>query len=196
MGAQSRGLFEISENGGIALAQISNHYLKSAGSIVLAVTITFACLKTSIGLATSCADTFTRMFPKSCSYKIWAIIFTVFSFCISNVGLSKIIDYSLPVLMFLYPLAITLILLALFGKLFAHDRIVYVCVTSFTAFSAVFDFMKTLPASIQNSLHLDAAIAAAKKIFPFFDLNLGWVAPAIIGFILGMLIHVSRKNRK
>ena len=27
MGAQSRGLFEVSDNGGIALAQISNHYL-------------------------------------------------------------------------------------------------------------------------------------------------------------------------
>ena len=113
MGAQSRGLFETSENGGIALAQISGHYLGAFGSIVLAVTITFAYLKTSIGLVTSCADAFARMFPKSCSYKTWAIIFTVFSFCVSNFGLSRIIDYSLPVLMFLYPLSITLILLAL-----------------------------------------------------------------------------------
>jgi branched-subunit amino acid permease len=77
MGAQSRGLFETSENGGIALAQISNHYLGGAGSIVLALTITFACLKTSIGLVTSCADAFARMFPKGFSYKTWAIIFTV-----------------------------------------------------------------------------------------------------------------------
>ncbi|MBO5219903.1 MAG: branched-chain amino acid transport system II carrier protein, partial [Clostridia bacterium] len=36
MGAQSRGLFEISENGGIALAQISGPYLGAAGSVVLA----------------------------------------------------------------------------------------------------------------------------------------------------------------
>ena len=97
MGAQSRGLFETSENGGIALAQISGHYLGTAGSIVLALTITFACLKTSIGLVTSCSDTFSRMFPNSVSYKTWAIIFTVFSFAVSNFGLSKIINYSLPV---------------------------------------------------------------------------------------------------
>ena len=37
MGTQSRGLFETSENGGIALAQISGHYLGRAGSLVLAV---------------------------------------------------------------------------------------------------------------------------------------------------------------
>ena len=53
MGTQSRGLFEISDNGGIALAQLSNHYLGAAGSWILAITITFACLKTSIGLVTS-----------------------------------------------------------------------------------------------------------------------------------------------
>ncbi len=55
MGAQSRGLFEVSDNGGIALAQISNHYLGVIGMVVLAITITFACLKTAIGLVTSCA---------------------------------------------------------------------------------------------------------------------------------------------
>lgn len=196
MGAQSRGLFEISENGGIALAQISNYYLKSAGSIVLAITITLACLKTSIGLVTSCSDTFVRMFPKGFSYKTWAVIFTVFSFCISNVGLSKIIDYSLPVLMFLYPLAITLILLALFGKIFDHARVVYISVTAFTVFAAIFDFFKTLPAAVQNSLHLENAVAFARKIFPLFDLNLGWVVPAGIGLLLGLLIYNTKKRTR
>lgn len=194
MGAQSRGLFETSENGGIALVQISGYYLKSAGSVVLALTITCACLKTSIGLVTSCADTFTRMFPKGFSYKTWAFIFTVFSFGISNVGLSKIIDYSLPVLMFLYPLAITLILLALAGRMFEHDKAVYVSVTVFTAIPALFDFIKTLPTSVQSSLHLEGAVRYAGNAFPFFDRNLGWIVPAVIGFALGMLIRVVRKK--
>ena len=194
MGAQSRGLFEISENGGIALAQISGHYLGKAGSLVLALTITFACLKTSIGLVTSCADAFVRMFPKGLSYKAWAVIFTVFSFCISNFGLSKIISYSLPVLMFLYPPVITLILLALFGKLFDHDRVVYVCVTAFTCVAAFFDFVKFLPAAVQTQLHLGAVVSFAQKVFPLYHLNLGWIVPAVIGFILGMLIRALRNK--
>lgn len=196
MGAQSRGLLPISENGGIALAQISGHYLGTAGSIVLAVTVTCACLKTSIGLVTSCADAFARMFPKVFSYKTWAILFTVFSLCISNFGLSKIIGYSLPVLMFLYPLAITLILLALFGKLFDHDRVVYVCVTAFTCVSALFDLIKTLPAGVQSGLHLDRMVGFAERTLPWFQLNLGWVVPAVIGLALGILIRIIRKNRK
>lgn len=195
VGAQSRGLFEISENGGIALAQIARHYLGTAGSVVLALTITFACLKTSIGLVTSCSDAFARMFPNSLSYKTWACIFTVFSFVVSNVGLSKIIEYSLPVLMFLYPLAITLILLALIGKCFDHDRVVYVSVTAFTCIAALFDLFKTLPAAMQESLHLEGELTFAEKVLPWFDLNLGWVVPAMAGFVLGMVIRGAKKRK-
>ena len=194
MGAQSRGLFETSENGGIALAQISNHYLGSLGSIVLALTITFACLKTSIGLVTSCSETFERMFPKALPYKAWAIIFTVFSLVVSNFGLSKIIEYSVPVLMFLYPLAITLIALALCGNVFNHDKTVYVSVTAFTLAAAIFDLIKTLPAGLQESMHLESIVGFARNILPWFDLNLGWVVPAIAGLLVGLIIR-KMKNR-
>ena len=194
VGAQSRGLFEISENGGIALAQISGHYLGNVGKIVLALTITFACLKTSIGLVTSCSDAFERMFPKALSYKAWAIGFTVFSLVVSNFGLSKIIEYSVPVLMFLYPLAITLILLALCGNAFQHDQAVYVSVTAFTCVAAVFDFLKSLPADLQAGMHLEPVIAFVGNVLPWFDLNLGWVVPAVVGLILGLAIRRLRKT--
>ncbi len=194
IGAQSRGLFPVSDNGGTALAQIAKHYLGSAGSIILALTIILACLKTSIGLVTSCSDTFVRMFPNALSYKVWATIFTVFSFVVSNIGLSKIIEYSMPVLMFLYPLAITLIVLALIGKLFEHDKIVYRCVTVFTAVAAIFDLLKSLPKAVRTLLHLDGVIAVAGEILPWFELNLGWVVPALIGFAVGMMIRKLKKK--
>ena len=195
MGAQSRGLFELSENGGIALAQISGHYLGSAGKLVLALTITCACLKTSIGLVTSCADAFTRMFPRALSYRSWAILFTAFSFCISNFGLSRIIEYSIPVLMFLYPLAITLILLALCGGLFHHDRAVYLSVTAFTCAAALFDFMKALPASLRSALHLDGLLGFVGRALPLFNQSFGWVLPAAVGLALGLAIRFARNRR-
>lgn len=194
MGVRSRAFFEISENGGIALTQISSHYLGRFGGIILAVTITFACLKTSIGLVTSCSETFYEMFPHSLSYRSWAILFSVFSFAVSNVGLSAIINWSLPVLMFLYPLAITLILLALCGKLFDHDRRVYVSVTVFTLIAALFDLIKTLPAGVISALKLEGAVSFAGKVLPWFDLNLGWVIPALTGLLLGLLIRKFSKK--
>ncbi len=73
------------------------------GLFILAFTITFACLKTSIGLVTACAETFSKMTNGKIPYRTWAILFTVFSFAVSNVGLSAIIEYSIPMLMLIYP---------------------------------------------------------------------------------------------
>ena len=195
MGTQSRGLFEISDNGGIALTQIAGHYFGGVGQIILAVTITFACLKTSIGLVTSCSETFVKMTHGKISYKLWAILFTLFSFAVSNVGLSAIIEYSIPVLMLIYPPATALIILAFAGKLFRHDRAVYLSTMIFTWAAAIFDFFKTLPAGVQSSLHLDRLVAFARQYLPLFDLNLGWLLPAVAGFVIGMAIHLSRRDR-
>ena len=192
MGTQSRGLFEISDNGGIALTQIAGHYFGGVGQIILAVTITFACLKTSIGLVTSCSETFVKMTHGKLSYKAWAILFTLFSFAVSNVGLSAIIEYSIPVLMLIYPPAIALIILAFIGKFFHHDKAVYISVMAFTWAAAIFDFMKTLPGSLQESLHLDTLVSLADKCLPLFDKNLGWLLPACIGFVIGMILRASK----
>ena len=193
VGAQSRGLFELSENGGIALTQIAGHYLGGVGLFILAFTITFACLKTSIGLVTACAETFSKMTNGKISYRSWAILFTVFSFAVSNIGLSAIIEYSIPMLMLIYPPAIALILLAFLGKFFAHDRTVYITTMTGTWAAAIFDCMKTLPAPVQAALHLDAPIAFAAAHLPLFDKNLGWLLPAVIGFAAGMAIRAVRR---
>ena len=192
VGAQSRGIFELSENGGIALTQIAGHYLGGVGQFILAFTITFACLKTSIGLVTACSETFVKMTNGKISYRTWAILFTVFSFAVSNIGLSAIIEYSVPMLMLIYPPAIALILLAFIGKFFAHDRAVYVATMIGTWAAAIFDCMKTLPASVQTSLRLDVPIAFAEKYLPLFDKNLGWLLPACIGFVIGMILRASK----
>lgn len=196
VGAQSRGIFETSENGGIAFAQIAQHYLGYAGLFVLAATVTLACLKTSVGLITSCAETFSGIFKKGPSYRIWAIIFSAVSFLFANLGLNSIITYSLPVLMFLYPLAIVLILLALFGKFFGHDRRVYAWTIGFTLLPAVYDGFMTLNANVTI---IDSIVIReiTSKYLPFSDLGLGWLCPAAVGFAIGLTMHlVSRQKIK
>ena len=187
MGAQSRGLFDLSDNGAIALTQISGHYLGAFGSFVLAFTITFACLKTAIGLVTSCAEMFLKIIPGKLNYRGWAMLFTLISFIISNVGLTAIIKYAVPVLMLIYPLAITLTILALFDKVFGGSKYVYVCVTALTAVPAVFDFLKSLGVSSVAEL--------GSKIFPFYDLGLGWVVPALIGLVIGAVLAMINKGK-
>ena len=83
-----------------------------------------------------------------------------------------------------------LILLALFGKFFDHDRAVYVTAIAFTCVAALFDFLKSLPANLQPT----ALVELARNILPLFDLNLGWVVPAILGLALGLVIRKTKKQ--
>lgn len=194
-GTQSRGVLEASENGGTALAQIAQHYLGSAGLFILAATVTLACLKTAVGLITSCTETFSALFPDGPKYRIWAIIFSLVSLLFANLGLSAIISYSLPVLMFLYPLSIALIALALLGKFFGHDRTVYCWTIGFTLIAAVYDLIIALPESVFNAIHGPAIKAFGQQYLPFADLGLGWICPTLIGAAIGLILHFMRGNR-
>ena len=193
-GAQSRGVFPASENGGEALARIAEHYFGTAGALILAVTVTVACLKTAVGLITSCGRTFVKLFPGGPSYRIWAVVFSVLSFLIANLGLNAIIAYSMPVLMFLYPLAIVLIALTFAHRIFGGNRIVYQYTIAFTAFGAVFDFLRALPEMISVSPVIGRITDTAAALLPFSEQGFGWVCPALAGFVIGLIRGLIRAH--
>lgn len=196
VGAKSRALMAPAENGGVALAQIARHYLGAPGLLVLAVTVTLACLKTTVGLITSCAETFSALFPKGPKYGAWALIFSAASFLFANLGLSAIIGYSLPVLMFLYPLSIVLILLALMSRFFGRDPAVYRWTMGFTLVAAVYDLLFALPDSVKEFLRLDRILDALARILPLSELGLAWILPAFLGLLVGLAFHFLRTRKR
>ena len=193
MGAQSRGLFPVSANGGEALSLIAGHYFGGVGALILAATVTLACLKTAVGLITSCSETFVQLFPAGPSYRIWAVGFCAISFLIANLGLNAILSYSTPVLMFLYPLSIVLILLTLGGGLFGNDRGVLRWTIGFTMAASVIDLLRTLPESTRALLHLEPLVTFAETYLPLCRLGFGWVCPALAGLLLGLLLRRMRR---
>ncbi len=193
MGAQSRGLFPVSANGGEALSLIAGHYFGGVGALILAATVTLACLKTAVGLITSCSETFVQLFPAGPSYRIWAVGFCAISFLIANLGLNAIVSYSTPVLMFLYPLSIVLILLTLGGGLFGNDRGVLRWTIGFTMAASVIDLLRTLPESTRALLHLEPLVTFAETYLPLCQLGFGWVCPALAGLLLGLLLRRMRR---
>ena len=192
LGAQSQSVIGVSKDGGEALYLIGSHYFGTFGGILLGCIVTFACLKTAIGLVTSCATAFVEMFPQTLSYRAYATLFCLFSFGIANFGLSRIIELSLPALMFLYPLTITLILLCLFGHLFDYDKRVFRCVTLFTFVPALLDFLNALPEGTRSVLFGDSIQNIAMHL-PLFSIGMGWVIPSLIGLALGLALRAAKK---
>ncbi len=194
MGATSLGSVIRADNGGKILSMVSEHYFGFIGKVLLAAIVTVACLKTAIGLITSCSQMFSKMFPKSVSYKKYAVIFTVFSFIVANFGLNTIIQLSIPVLMFLYPLAITLIILSLLAPVINKQRDIYRWTTILTIIAALFDFCNALPKTVKETTVMKKIIDFAHIYLPGFDYGFGWIIPALGGFVLGMIICKKRST--
>ena len=194
MGATSLGSVSRARNGGEIMSLVSDHYFGSVGKILLAAIVTVACLKTAIGLITSCSQMFNEMFPSSLSYNKYAILFTVVSFVIANFGLDKIIQLSVPVLMFLYPLAITLMILSLLAPFIKQQRDIYRWTTSLTVIAAIFDFCNALPEHVKERRVVKALIDFADSYLPGFDYGFGWIIPALGGFVIGTLVWIIRNR--
>ncbi len=202
LGATSTTLFGVFDTGGPVLSAASSHYFGEFGSVMLAIVIILACLTTSIGLMTACGEYFHMLIPKI-SYKVFVTFFTLFCFYVANSGLEQIINYSIPVLMFLYPLAVVLMVLTFLSPLFKHKRIVYVSTTLTTLLVVTPDLLYNgfellhLPYS-----HLISPILKFyERTLPLYADGLGWLLPvgvvmSIMICIVGLIVLVKKITNK
>ena len=110
LGSGSHAVAAGATNGAAVLHAYVQHTFGSLGSGFLAVLISLACLVTAVGLTCACAEYFSRILPLS--YKVLVILLAGFSLLVSNLGLTKLIQFSIPVLTAIYPPCIVLVALS------------------------------------------------------------------------------------
>lgn len=183
-GATSVAVLGISENGAVALSSIANYYMGTTGNVVLCLMIFFACLTTSIGLTVSAASYFEHVLDSKMQYQRLAAAICIFSFCVSNVRLTKIISMSVPVLCLLYPIVIVLVMLALLPF---KRTCIYRSTLAFTVIFAIMDGLKAA------GISLDAAESFLTANVPFYSVGFGWLVPSFAGLALGILYSIAVK---
>lgn len=176
------------ENGGELLAYAVFKLLGTSGNIILGIAVLLACLTTSIGLAISFSDYFNEIMPKY-SYKTILTIVCLFSFAISNIGLTTMIRFTLPALIMIYPPAIALVLLSFCNKWIKGKSEAYALALLFAFIVGIFDGLKAAQISLGSLSQFAAKL-------PLFDLGIGWIIPAIIGCFIGMLPFVNFLSKK
>lgn len=189
LGATSASVVGQVENGGQILSIAAKKYYDIFGTIMLGAAITLACLTTSVGLVTSCAEYFHKLWPKI-SYQALIIIISVFSMLVANVGLTQLIKLSLPVLMMIYPIAITLIFLAFLDRLFNRSRYVYIGGVVGTGIVSILDGL------VFAGLAGEKVRSLLASILPLYNHGVGWIIPALIGIVLGYILSLIKKAKK
>ncbi|QAT41819.1 branched-chain amino acid transport system II carrier protein [Aminipila luticellarii] len=187
IGAQT-SMAPLFENGSQLLSSVVFQLLGRGGNIILGLAVLMACLTTSIGLATSFADYFHTILPKY-SYKSILTVVCIFSFAISNVGLTTMIRITLPALVMIYPPAIALIVLSFFNRWIKNKSEAYALALLFAFIISVFDGLRTAGISL-------GGLSGLLSRLPLFDLGLGWILPAIVGCLIGLLPCVNFLSKK
>lgn len=136
------------------------------------------------------AQDFHKHFSKI-SYHGWLGFACVASFLTANFGLDQIITWSVPLLMFLYPLAMALIVLSITSSLFKRDSRVYFMTVLFTVVPAFFDMVVSFPAVISQSAFGKAVAAFQQNYLPLASVGLDWLVPALVGLVLGLVWHFA-----
>lgn len=188
MGASSVEKLGVLENGAEVLAKASSYYFGSYGSILLGLMITVACLTTSVGLITACSTFFHGLFP-NISYKRIAVMLSVFSTLVANIGLTQLIKVSIPVLMTIYPITIALIFLTFLHPVFKGKSEVYQGSLILTFIISLFDGLNA--AGIKIKVINDFFT----HFLPLYGVGLGWLIPSVLGGVGGYIFVMLRKKK-
>ena len=160
------------------LVKTTSYLLGTYGNLVLAICVAGACLTTAIGLVATVGEFFSSItFFK---YEKIVIFTVIISFLLSILGVESIIRISVPILVFIYPVIISLIILNLFGKYVKNDYI-YKGMVLFTGIIGLIESLESL--GIKN-YYTDSVL----EILPFSDYGLTWLFPGLIGYILFSLM--------
>ena len=194
LGATTLGQFKASADGGVAFNQLMTYYLGATGHALLATLLTLTCLTTAMGLVAAFAQDLHKHFPKL-SYVQWLGLMCVVSFLTANFGLDTIIQWSTPMLMFLYPFAMVLILLSVFSPLFKRDSAVYFWVVLLTTVPALMDMLASFPPVVSQSAFAKMVGNFQQSYLPLASIGMDWVPFAIVGLLFGLMCHWY-KNKK
>lgn len=161
--------------GSYVISQATQDLFGSSAQLLLAIMVAVTCFTTTVGLIVAVSEFFVSKFNKV-SYRTFAIIFTLIGFVIANLGLSTIVAFSIPVLMILYPVTMTLATIILIQRFCPMSKIGIVGTTSIVMMVAIMDVMG-------DTFNINVVNMVIDKM-PFGIIGMAWLLPALIGIVI------------
>ena len=182
LGATSSELF----TGRISRSELVINIVKmlfgNFGTIIFAIVVALACITTAAALVSSTGAFFNDITKGKLPYKGIVIFVCIFSAVTANLGLHYIIAVASPILSIIYPYAITLIVLTIFGERIKNDN-----VFKFAALGA-------LISSIMEILMVNNIACHFMMKMPFASIGFSWVIPTIIFGIIGHFVKFGNNK--
>jgi len=156
---------------GISIAALGNF-----GNTILSILISLACFTTAVGIVAGAADYFRGLFKNSNTvYVITAIIACFAGIGVGQLDFHSIIVIAYPILLFIYPITIILIILNVLP-----DRLATPLVFRAVVFITFVFSIPDVIGFVSPSEGLEQIVA----YIPLAKHSLGWMLPALMVFII------------
>ncbi|MGF1727006.1 branched-chain amino acid transport system II carrier protein [Photobacterium nomapromontoriensis] len=169
VGATSSPIAAGATNGGELLSRYVAHTFGDYGQYLLAAIIIMACLTTTVGLTNACTEYYQQTF--NVPFRRSATIVVVATCLIANIGLNQILALSLPAILILCPVAIALILAALFypgDKKYANTYIAMIITAFIFGTLDAVSILDMMPTALNNIL---------TSWLPLYSAHASWFLP-------------------
>ena len=170
--------------GSYILTESAREIFGSFGQLFLGVMVIVTCFTTTVGLIVSISDFFVSNIYGKIPYKVYAVVFSIIGFSIANIGLDKIISYSVPVLLLLYPITIMLLILIILNKFVPLSKtgmrltiLIAVIISAMTVFGG-----ENINSMLQN--------------IPLGKSGMPWLLPALGGVLISFILPDKQKGEK
>lgn len=173
---------------GVLTMDIAESLLGFIGKVIFAVILGFACFTTSVGLTSTAGDVFEEMSGGKIKYQNTVIASSIVGFLIGLIGLSKIVGYTTPWLMLVYPALLILLVGSLYQNYDKIKKGVAIAIVTAVIFSIGY-FLAGLGFP-------ENFVAAQVNKLPLGTQGLGWILPAIIAFVLAQLIYRGKQQKQ
>lgn len=189
-----RGIDGARDTGATVLTNLTEQVFGHGGTVFVGVIFVVACFNVCAGLISTCSSYFHKQFPRTLSYRAWTLVFALVALLIANIGLSAIINLSVPVLEALYPIAIVLVVLSLSDAVFtSRFPAVYFWTVLLTAIDSVANGVVGLVAAFGGRWTWLETVCGW---MPLNGLAFGWLVPAGLGVVIGVVVSLARRRRR
>ena len=176
-------------DGAALLADASRITMGTAGQVVFGLIVLTACMTTAVGLLAATSEFFERLIPRI-PYKTWLVGFTIISFVLASAGLKAVLNVAVPIITFLYPIAISIIFVTIVTHPLRYSLRIH---WTFRLGVWVASLWSLLTTAISLGILTFASPVLAWS--PGQDLQLGWVLPSLGAALLGLLADIVLSKR-
>ena len=177
IGACGGDYYDLSVPQTTLLSGLVGRVLGGFGKVCMGLAVSLACLTTAISQITAVADFYETATHGKLSYKVLVMIVPIVTTIVASFGLDTIVSLTSPWFSFFYPITLVMTILGIFEKKIPNDG-AFKGAVYLTVIYAVLD----LPHEYGFGF-LDPVL----NHIPLYGLGFGWIVPAIVGFIVGLI---------